>query len=734
MMISLNYTWLILGGLAVWYLTQVWLPPYLSGTAVWPLAVGMVLLYGAGLLLAEAVRTRLAGIFTAAWPRSVHLFPFGAAAAYPLRALGAGVAARTALAGPVVLAGLGAVYEAASLVLPGGTLGVAVFQALAFAHLAVAALNLIPGLPLAGGWFLIALRTWISNDREGGLALARRLGLLAAIALAGAGVVVFFQGAGVAPGLALLALAWAIREGGVEVERRASTRQVMETLTAGELMQQPGRGIAPGDTLSDVLWGAEKVAPDSVLAVQDSDGQFAGLLPVALTEDTLQGTWSTTAVQTVMIPASAFTVVRPESRLADVLVAFARQLPPATASGASAGQPDPGYVSVVEQGRLVGLISRVQVSEYEGLGTKVGVQEAAALTALATPPRSRRAWAWLLAGGVAVVFAFTLLVPRTAEPAKASNPITAPISGAITFGDHSPETDSVLGRGGDLPITLVIDSPAPVLTVTMILQGEPLVVTLDPATGGTHVTASAIAQTFLLGPYQMQVAAQTADGQTAHTAWGFRVVPGLMPDETTPADATAPTTAATATELPAPTPTPLPVAPPATDATHHFFPETGHLVANDFLAFWQNHGGLAIFGYPLTDAQPATAADGTTTTVQTFERARMEQHGTGPVMLGLLGRAVHPPDPAAAPIKGARYFPETGHNLNGGFREFWEKNGGLAIFGYPISEEMPATIGDQTYNVQYFERARFEYHPESLGTPWSITLSSLGQQVLQVQP
>jgi hypothetical protein len=169
------------------------------------------------------------------------------------------------------------------------------------------------------------------------------------------------------------------------------------------------------------------------------------------------------------------------------------------------------------------------------------------------------------------------------------------------------------------------------------------------------------------------------------------------------------------------------------DATHRFFPETGYTVADAFLAFWEKNGGLPIFGYPLTAAQPITDQTGPGI-VQTFERARMEQRGAGPVTLARLGLAVHPPDPAAAPIKGARYFPETGHNLNGGFREFWEKNGGRAIFGYPLSEEMPTIIGDQTYTVQYFERARFEYHPESLGTPWSITLSSLGRQVLPAQP
>jgi hypothetical protein len=279
----------------------------------------------------------------------------------------------------------------------------------------------------------------------------------------------------------------------------------------------------------------------------------------------------------------------------------------------------------------------------------------------------------------------------------------------------------VVGRG-TLPISLTIASPAPVLTVTMRLQDEPLAVTLAPAADGTQVIAAASAPAFLLGLYQMQVEVQAEGGQIARTAWGFRVVPGLTPEDLVPPAAT-----------PAPTRTPRPVTPPANDATHRFFPETGYMVAGDFLAFWESHGGLMIFGYPLTDPQVITEPTGTATW-QTFERARLEQRGTGPITLALLGVLVHPPDPAAAPLKGARYFPETGHNLNSGFHELWEQQGGLASFGYPISEEQPVPIGDQTYPVQYFERARFEYHPEWIGTPWSSTLSPLGQQVLTAQP
>lgn len=88
----------------------------------------------------------------------------------------------------------------------------------------------------------------------------------------------------------------------------------------------------------------------------------------------------------------------------------------------------------------------------------------------------------------------------------------------------------------------------------------------------------------------------------------------------------------------------------------------------------------------------------------------------------------------AAPGSGLpdrRYFPETGHWLAAGFKHFWEANGGLPVFGYPLTEEFQEVNPDdgQVYTVQYFERARFEYHPEHRGTPFEVQLGRLGWQV-----
>ena len=101
------------------------------------------------------------------------------------------------------------------------------------------------------------------------------------------------------------------------------------------------------------------------------------------------------------------------------------------------------------------------------------------------------------------------------------------------------------------------------------------------------------------------------------------------------------------------------------------------------------------------------------------------------------GGAGAPPALAAVPAESVgadqAYFPETGHSLGGEFRRFWARHGGLAIFGFPISEEFSeAGSNGQTYTVQYFERHRFEFHPEN-PPPYNVQLARIGDDILRAQ-
>jgi LPXTG-site transpeptidase (sortase) family protein len=169
-----------------------------------------------------------------------------------------------------------------------------------------------------------------------------------------------------------------------------------------------------------------------------------------------------------------------------------------------------------------------------------------------------------------------------------------------------------------------------------------------------------------------------------------------------------------------------------------FFRETGHTLAYGFREFYNRQGGLPIFGLPITEV---FVEDGRP--VQYFERARLEWHGDlGIALAGHLGRWAadgRTGESAFAPVRSApanvRYFAETGHTLGGAFRDFWLSGGGIVTFGYPISEPFRET-NDQdgrSYTVQYFERTRFEYHPEN-APRYRVLLGHLGRQYLAAHP
>jgi len=181
-----------------------------------------------------------------------------------------------------------------------------------------------------------------------------------------------------------------------------------------------------------------------------------------------------------------------------------------------------------------------------------------------------------------------------------------------------------------------------------------------------------------------------------------------------------------------------------------YFKETQHNLCAGFLRYWQTYGGLAVYGFPITEEFVENGM-----TVQYFERNRFEWHpGAWParwdVELGLLGNwyaqsrdllgtapfqkvascaAASTSDLSSSFLAAnttCAFYGATGHTLTGAFASYWQSNGGLAVFGYPISQ----AFVQNGMVVQYFERNRFEWHPEFAGTPSAVELGLLGDRYL----
>ena len=193
-----------------------------------------------------------------------------------------------------------------------------------------------------------------------------------------------------------------------------------------------------------------------------------------------------------------------------------------------------------------------------------------------------------------------------------------------------------------------------------------------------------------------------------------------------------------------------PTAPPSTDPM--CFDETGFCSSGRIAQFWQNNGGLQVFGYPITPQQEERV-EGAAIPSQWFERNRLELHPENEppydVLLGRLGvdrLEAQGRDwrnfSKSEPKEGCLYFEQTGHNICDDILEAWQSHGlefdgvpgtsqaeSLALFGLPISGLNKERLSDgREYTVQWFERARFELHPEN-DPPYHVLLGLLGNEL-----
>jgi peptide/nickel transport system substrate-binding protein len=189
-------------------------------------------------------------------------------------------------------------------------------------------------------------------------------------------------------------------------------------------------------------------------------------------------------------------------------------------------------------------------------------------------------------------------------------------------------------------------------------------------------------------------------------------------------------------------------------------------VAGRFLEVWSAQGNdqsnTYVNGLPITSRRAEISTeDGKTYDTQWFERAKYEAHPENKapydVLLGRLGanfvegrgsidgqtgKVRNPADaafvgidkPADANGTSKAWFQETKHSVSGKIKEYWDKYGGLQQFGFPLSEAFNEVSTDgKTYSTQYFERAKFEVHPEK-ADPYAVELGLLGVQQYKATP
>lgn len=177
-------------------------------------------------------------------------------------------------------------------------------------------------------------------------------------------------------------------------------------------------------------------------------------------------------------------------------------------------------------------------------------------------------------------------------------------------------------------------------------------------------------------------------------------------------------------------------------------PNTTACISGRFRAFWEEQGGLAVFGYPLTDATERATGNGTFLT-QYFERARFELHpaNSAPydVLLGRLGAEQLDqldqdvrPTPTGTQAQACQFWAETQQNVCGSFLQAWRANGiqldddpalsdveRMALWGLPLTGVLETFANGSPVQTQWFERARFEQQADG-----TVVFGLLGSETL----
>jgi hypothetical protein len=139
-----------------------------------------------------------------------------------------------------------------------------------------------------------------------------------------------------------------------------------------------------------------------------------------------------------------------------------------------------------------------------------------------------------------------------------------------------------------------------------------------------------------------------------------------------------------------------------------------------------------VYGYPITESfqNPVTGR-----LTQYFQKSHFELYPENPpelrVQRSLLGEILYTPGKtlaAASQSAACRYFSETGFSVCYAFLDFFTYYGGVAQFGYPISE-IEVLNGRM---VQYFQRARFDWRPE-MPAGERVVLADLGRLYFELR-
>lgn len=349
--VAIDYSWLIIFALILWLLASGYFPaeyPGYSTGSYWLVGlVATILLFGS--VLAHELCHAAMGNRLGEEVHRITLFIFGGMAELEHEPRSGIDELKIAAVGPfssLVMAGI--FWLIARAVAGAPALWKSVFSYLAFINLALALFNLLPGFPLDGGRLLRAALWMRWGDLRRATAAAADWGNTIAWGLIAFGAVEIFAGVLIG-GLWLIFIGLFLRSAASSGYRNVIVEQVLSGARVGEIMVRDPIVLGPDETVAGAIenyflrygFGGFPVA---------ADGKVLGVVTLAQVRECPASERTSRRISEVMQPADRTIEIAPGAGVIDAI----RQMAAA----------DIGRLLVVDQGKLVGLVTRTGVTRY----------------------------------------------------------------------------------------------------------------------------------------------------------------------------------------------------------------------------------------------------------------------------------------------------------------------------------------------------------------------------------
>jgi Zn-dependent protease/predicted transcriptional regulator len=349
--VAIDGSWLVIFALVVGSLALGYFPavdPGRSAASYWVISVVVALLFFVSILLHELAHALVSNRLGVEVKR-ITLFIFGGVAQLSAEPADPRTELEIALAGPLTSLGLGLVFGAAAWGLgEAGALEAASAGAryLAYANVAVALFNSLPGLPLDGGRIARSIFWRRSRDFRGATIRAAEWGKVVAGGLMGFGALDALLG-NLIGGLWFVLIGSFLRTAAEASRREALVDRSLEGLTVTDLMVSTPQVVEAEESVAGAVERQFLHHGFGGFPVMD-DGRPVGILSLSEVRSCPRHERAQRRVREIMRPAEASVIVSPTDAIATAL----RQMSEAGCS----------RLLVIENGRLLGLITRSRIA------------------------------------------------------------------------------------------------------------------------------------------------------------------------------------------------------------------------------------------------------------------------------------------------------------------------------------------------------------------------------------